>query len=192
MKTRDMVLVALFAALTAIGAYLRIPTATVPFTLQILFVMYAGVLLGAKLGFLSQLVYVVMGLIGLPVFAGGMGGLSYIFKPSFGYLIGFMLCAYVVGKLTENIDDVESVKGFIRIFMTIIAGIAVVYIVGVPYMYFIINKFAEVGKNITFSTAIKWGFTPFIVFDLIKGIIVAATAVKVVPILKKSGYLGMK
>ena len=68
LKTKDMILIALFAALTAIGAFIKIPTPLVPFTLQYLFCAYSGILLGAKHGLYSQLLYLGVGLMGFPVF----------------------------------------------------------------------------------------------------------------------------
>ncbi|RKD20874.1 biotin transport system substrate-specific component [Caminicella sporogenes DSM 14501] len=184
-STRDMILVGLFAALTAIGAYLKIPTQPVPITLQILFCMYAGVLLGSKLGFLSQFVYVLMGLIGLPVFAGGMSGFSYVLKPTFGYLIGFILCGFIIGKLTEKINDITGINGLIKLFIVTVIGLGAVYIVGVPYLYVIFNTY--LGKAIDFNTAMKYGFYPFIIQDLVKCFIVAITAVKVLPAIRRAG-----
>ena len=83
-KTRMLLLTALFAALTAIGAFLKIPTPWSSFTLQVFFVCMAGVLLGPKYGALSQLVYIALGLMGLPIFTAG-GGLGYVFQPTFGF-----------------------------------------------------------------------------------------------------------
>lgn len=187
LKTRDMILVALFAALTAIGAYLKIPTQPVAITLQILFSMYAGVLLGARLGMLSQIIYILMGLIGLPVFADGSKGFGYIFHHTFGYLIGFVLCAYIIGKISEKIHDVKGVKGFIYLFMATITGLAVVYLIGVPYLYMIFNVYN--GKAITFGMALKWGLYPFVIQDLVKCLIVAITGMKVLPALRRAGYV---
>ena len=82
--TRDLILCALFTALSAIGAFIRIPVPLVPFTLQITFTTLAGLLLGSKKGAISVAVYVLMGLIGIPVFTQG-GGFSYVLKPSFGF-----------------------------------------------------------------------------------------------------------
>lgn len=96
-KTRSMILCALFAALIAAGAFLRIPIPVVPFTLQYLFTMLAGLLLGPRLGATAVGVYIVLGLAGLPVFTQG-GGPGYIFQPTFGYIIGFALGAYLTGK----------------------------------------------------------------------------------------------
>lgn len=95
--TRNMVLAALFAALTAIGAFLQIPTGTVPITLQFLFTALAGLLLGWKWGAVSQLLYVGIGLLGLPVFTQG-GGIGYVLQPSFGFLLGLIPAAAVIGR----------------------------------------------------------------------------------------------
>ena len=111
MKTKNLILVSLFAALTAVGAFIRIPIPFVPFTLQYLFCAFAGILLGPKLGALSQIIYVGMGLIGIPVFTEG-GGIAYVFKPTFGYLIGFIVAAYVIGKIAEKIQDITIPQGF--------------------------------------------------------------------------------
>lgn len=186
-KTRDMILVALFAALTAIGAYLKIPTQPVPITLQILFSMYAGILLGGRMAFLSQVVYVLMGLLGLPVFAGGTGGFGSIFNPTFGYLIGFILCAYIIGKLSENISNIKGVNGAIKLFFITVIGLAVVYMVGVPYLYLIFNF--HLGKAINFATALNYGLYPFIVQDLVKCLVVAATGLRVLPAIRRAGYV---
>ena len=87
MKTKDLVLCAMFVALIAVGAFIKIPVPVVPFTLQFLFTMLAGLLLGPVNGALAVVVYIVLGLIGLPIFTQG-GGPGYIFQPSFGYIIG--------------------------------------------------------------------------------------------------------
>jgi biotin transport system substrate-specific component len=96
-----MSLVALFAALTGIGAFIRIPIPYVPLSLQNLMVMFAGLILGGRLAALSQLVYILVGLLGIPIFVHG-GGLGYVLQPSFGYLLGFIPGAYVIGRLIEK------------------------------------------------------------------------------------------
>lgn len=86
-RTRKLVYTALFAALTAVGAFLRIPMGYSSVTLQYLFTAMAGLLLGRKWGALSQAVYVLLGLVGLPIFTMG-GGFGYVFQPTFGFLLG--------------------------------------------------------------------------------------------------------
>ena len=101
--TREMTLCALFTVLTAVGAFIKVPVPVVPFTLQLLFTMMAGLLLGGRLGALSVGIYAVLGLAGLPVFAEG-GGFWYILKPSFGYILGFIAGSYVTGRMVEGLE----------------------------------------------------------------------------------------
>ena len=100
-KTRDLIYCALFAALTAIGAFLHFQLFQATITLQFFFTAMAGLLLGAKLGALSQLLYVVLGLVGVPIFAAG-GGFGYVFNPTFGFLLGLIPTAWVIGKIAET------------------------------------------------------------------------------------------
>lgn len=177
-KTRSMILVSLFTALTAIGGFIRIPIGAVPITLQFMFIALAAILLGPKLGALSQIIYVVLGLIGIPIFTEG-GGLGYIFKPSFGYLLGFILGSYVIGYILSKFKK----PNFFVILTACIAGVLIVYAVGVPYLY-IILKYVS-GANISFYKALKVGFLVFIPGDIIKCVITALIGVKVIPVLKK-------
>lgn len=181
-NARDMVLISMFAALTAIGAFIRIPITVVPFTLQFLFCAYSGVFLGSKKGLSSQLLYVGIGLIGIPIFTKG-GGLSYIFQPTFGYLIGFILCSYTIGKLTENIRQVT----FIKILISVLIGMSMLYLVGVAYLYMIMNVYF--GKSMTVYVAIKTGVLSFIIPDIIFSIIISVTALRIIPIMRRLGYI---
>src|SRR5665647_1501494 len=127
-STKNMILTALFAALTAIGALISIPIGPAPITMQLLFTVMSGIFLGANLGALSQILYVLMGLIGLPVFAGGSGGFSTIFNPTFGYLIGFIIAAYVIGKILER----KEKPSFSKILITCLFGTLLIYAIGYP------------------------------------------------------------
>lgn len=177
MKIKDIILVALFAALTAIGAFIKFPIPFVPFTLQYLFCAFAGILLGARLGALSQIVYVGLGLLGLPIFTQG-GGPDYIFKPSFGYLIGFAAAAYVIGKLTEKIKRLT----FIKALLSVLVGLVFVYLFGVSYLYLIMNLYLHLNKSV--GWVVVNGFIIFIGKDLVLSIIIALSSVKIVPVLK--------
>ncbi len=132
--TLDMVVCALFTALIAVGAFIRIPIPVVPFTLQFLFTTLAGLILGPRLGAISCALYVALGLVGLPIFAEG-GGIWYVAKPSFGYLIGFILGAYITGRIAEKMTN-DNFKGFL---VANFAGLAVVYAMGMAYYYAICN-----------------------------------------------------
>ncbi|MCK5762505.1 MAG: biotin transporter BioY, partial [Clostridiales bacterium] len=181
LNTRDMILVALMATLTTIGAYISILLGPVPFTLQTFFVMLSGMLLGSKKGALSMIVYVSMGLVGMPVFANGMSGLSIITKPSFGYLLGFIIASYVIGKLAEMIKEKENQKMWFTVIPFV--GMFIIYLVGVPYLFMIFNTLITPDNPISFATALKYGVTPFILIDSIKAIIAGIVAMAVVPTL---------
>lgn len=134
-RTRELILCGLFTALTAVGAFIKIPVPVCPFTLQLLFTTLAGLLLGARLGLVAVSVYLVLGLLGVPVFTQG-GGPGYILQPTFGYLIGFALGAWLTGRIARSVPN-PSLK---RILAANFAGLAVVYALGMLYVY-IINNF---------------------------------------------------
>ena len=102
-STKDLAILPVFSVLTAVGAFIRIPIGVVPVSLQTVFVVISALLLGKK-AFYAQLIYVLLGLLGLPVFTGG-GGIGYVFTPTFGYLLGFMAAAYFMGALREKTSD---------------------------------------------------------------------------------------
>ncbi len=123
LKTRDMVLVALFAALTAIGGWLSfpLPFSPVPITLQVLFVLLAGALLGPMRGALSQIIYVLIGAIGLPVFAQFSGGIGILVGPTGGYLIGFIVAAFLVGLIVEKAPFSSIVSTVLAMVVGVVA-----------------------------------------------------------------------
>ena len=127
--TRQLTMTALFVALIAVGAFIRVPLPNCPFTLQILFTTLAGIVLGSRLGAASVGIYIVLGLIGVPIFTSG-GGPGYILQPTFGYLIGFMVGAYAVGRIAESMEKLSFI----------------VYGLGMIYLYFIMNLY--LGKPI--------------------------------------------
>lgn len=172
MSARKLVYTALFAVLTAVGAFLRIPLGVSSITLQFLFTAMAGVLLGAGGGALSQAVYVVLGLVGLPIFTAG-GGFGYVLQPTFGFLLGLIPSAAVIGALTRRSTSP------LRIALACVAGLAVLYAVGVPYMALILNGY--MGKGMSVSALLWAGMLPFLPGDAIK---IAVTAV-LCPLLRK-------
>ncbi len=172
MKLRTLTYTALFAALTAAGAFIRIPLGVSSVTLQFLFTAMAGVLLGAKYGALSQAVYVALGLLGIPIFTAG-GGLSYVLQPTFGFLLGLIPAAWLIGKLTE------SHAAPWRIAAACVAGLAALYVVGLPYMALILNGYMGKGMDIS---AILWaGMLPFLPGDALKIVVTALLC----PVLRK-------
>lgn len=175
-------LIPLFAALTAAGAFIKIPTPLVPITLQTLMVYLSGLFLGVRGGAVSQLLYIVIGILGLPVFSGG-GGPAYVVSPTFGYLLGFILASAVSGYFAK--------KGGIW-WPAVGIGLSVVaiYICGVPYLYFSVNYIF--GKEITVSNAVKVGFILPVFGDIIKasfalGIFYSARSILGLPITRDIG-----
>lgn len=124
---KSMVLIAMFAALTAVGAFIRIPMGPVPFTLQLLFTNLAGLLLGGKRGGAAVLLYILIGLVGVPVFTQG-GGPGYVLQPTFGYLAGMALGAWLSGHVYE-----KSNGGIKPALLAGLLNIAVTYTVGTAY-----------------------------------------------------------
>ena len=107
---RKMTFCAIFTALIAVGAFIKIPVPPIPFTLQTMFVVLAGLMLGGNMGGISALLYMILGLIGIPIFTGG-GGIGYVLKPTFGYIIGFCVGAYAIGKISyKNFRGSKTVQ----------------------------------------------------------------------------------
>ena len=172
MSARKLVYTALFAVLTAVGAFLRIPLGVSSITLQFLFTAMAGVLLGPGCGALSQGVYVALGLLGLPIFTAG-GGFGYVLQPTFGFLLGLIPAAAIIGAISGKSTAP------LRIALACAAGLAVLYTVGVPYMALILNGY--MGKNMSLSALLWAGMIPFLPGDAIK---IAVTAL-LCPLLRK-------
>ena len=133
-KTKNLIYCSLFTALIAVGAFIKIPIPVVPFTLQCLFTTLAGLLLGSRKGTISVVAYMLLGLAGLPIFSEG-GGIWYIFKPSFGYIIGFCLGTFVTGLIAERMKE----KTIPRYLLANFAGLLIVYAAGMVYYYVICN-----------------------------------------------------
>jgi biotin transport system substrate-specific component len=156
-RVRDAALVTGGALLTILGAQISIhvPPSPVPITGQTLAVVIAGAALGARRGALSQLLYLALGLL-LPVYADGAHGLDVVFGATGGYLIGFVLAAYVVGLLAERGADRQPLVAFAAFCL----GQLCIFGIGVPWL--------KVSTGMDWSTAIHDGFTIFIVGGLIK------------------------
>lgn len=182
--TRDLTMIPLFTALMFVGAKVSIPFATVPITFQLFFSVFAGLLLGARNGFISQLLYIGMGLIGIPVFTYG-GGFQYIFNPTFGYLIGFAICALIVGILSERTKDVNFIK--LLAFATV--GFLFTYFFGNVYFYLIKNIY--VGTPMALSAIFKM-MIPYMVKDFVLLIIAAYVSSLLIPRLRKAGIYRAK
>jgi len=180
-SVRDLAMCALFTTLTAVGAFIKIPVPVVPFTLQFLFTMLSGLLLGSKKGAASVGVYVLLGLVGIPVFAEG-GGFWYILKPSFGYLLGFIIAAYVTGKITENMKKLVTWKILAANFI----GLFIVYGVGMVYYYIICNYVIDTPLGLW--PLFLYCFIMAVPGDICLCILAAFIAKRVKPVLRNMGY----
>lgn len=164
-QTRELVLMGLFTGLTCLVAMILKwgGEVLVPFSFLPMMALLAGALLGSRAGALSMVAYMLMGLIGIPVFSKPpYGGPVYIVQPTFGFILGFVAAAWVTGKLLEGIDN----PSWLRYATAMGVGLAVVYGVGLPYLWLIVNFY--LGKAMNVLTVIKVGFLPFIGLDLIK------------------------
>jgi biotin transport system substrate-specific component len=178
-RTYKMILVALFAALIAVGAFLRIPVPVVPFTLQTFFVSLAGMLLGRKLGAASAALYMAIGLVGIPVFTQG-GGFGYVLKPTFGYILGFVAGAFVTGAIARKSNQPE----FWRLLLAALAGLLVIYTLGTTYFYFLSNYY--LGNQVSVWTALLYCFLMFIPGDGAMSVVAALVARRMIPVLQRN------
>ncbi|MBF0708840.1 biotin transporter BioY [Alkalihalobacillus hwajinpoensis] len=158
MKTIDLVYAGMFAALMAVGANIAqfLVVGGVPITLQTFFAILAGLLLGSRLGAISLTVYAFVGLAGAPVFAQFTGGPAVLFKPTFGFILSYILVAYVAGKIVES-----KSKPTMRTFMIAsFTGFILNYVLGTNYMYFAYKFWAEAPEGFTYGMAWMWMVAP--------------------------------
>jgi biotin transporter BioY len=150
---KDILLILGFTLLTAISAKLKIEIGPVPITGQTFAVLLSGALLGAKRGALSQIFYLFGGLAGIPWFARG-GGIAYLMSPTFGYIIGFVLAAFVIGFLCERGLD----RKIETAILAMLVGNVLIYLPGLFWL----------ARFVGFEKVLSVGFYPFIVGDFIK------------------------
>ncbi|GCD81350.1 biotin transporter BioY [Parageobacillus thermoglucosidasius] len=175
-RALDMTLVGMFAALMAIGANITswapfLVIGGVPITLQTFFCVLAGAILGRKLGATAMTVYMLIGLFGAPVFAQFSGGFGTIVRPTFGFILSFILAAYVTGWIIERGNGNPSVVRFIA---ATIAGMAINYLIGTNWMYIAYKLWAEAPKGFSYALAWSWMIVPLpkdIILSVIAGII---------------------
>lgn len=163
-RVRDITLVVGGAALTGIAAQIALPVpgSPVPVSGQTFAALLVGTALGARRGLLSLALYAVVGMVGMPWFAQGASGYA---MPSFGYILGMLLAAGVVGQLARRGGD----RSVLRMAGTMAAGSAVVYAIGVPYL--------ALATGMSFGEAVAAGLLPFLIGDALK----AALAMGVLP-----------
>lgn len=169
---RQMTLISLFAALTVVGAFISIPLYPVPLTLQTLFTFSAAMTLGSAMGMLSQIIYVMLGVIGLPVFAGFKTGIGILFGPTGGFLFGFIISAYIIGKIIE----LKKEKNFFYYFLAGVIGTIILYIIGITQLSLV--------TDMGIKKALMVGMLPFLPGDILKIIAASFIASKLRPIIE--------
>ena len=171
---RMSVYAALMAAFIAIGAYVAVPIGPVPIVLQNLFVLLTGLLLGSRWGLASVALYLLAGACGLPVFAGGLGGIGRIFGPTGGYLLSYLPAVFVIGLINEKFG-----KRVIVDVMAMICATVIVYACGVTWL--------KILTGMSWSKAFAVGMLPFLIGDALKIAAAAAIARVLRPVMSKSG-----
>jgi biotin transport system substrate-specific component len=155
-STKGLVYASLFGALTAAGAFIVIPMPPVPITAQTFFLNIAAILLGGPLGAVSQFVYIMLGVVGVPVFAGGKAGLGVIFGPTGGYLLGFIMAAFVIG----TVNKMKKSAGIFWYIFSMLIGMLIIYFLGSLQLSLVVKM--------SFHKALAVGVLPFIPGDIIK------------------------
>lgn len=170
LKTKDIILTSLFTALMILGAYIVIPFSFLPVTMQPIFCVLAGLIAGARLGALSMLVYTILGLTGIPVFAQG-GGIAYIFNVSFGFILGFIVGAYLIGKISQRQKGYKKAANL----KAALSGLIVIYSIGMVYMFMIMKLYLG-NSQISFWYVIVANI-PYLIKDLV--LFVAAAMISI-------------
>lgn len=158
-RTLDLTLAAMFVALMAFGSNITslVPfmvVGGVPITLQTFFAILAGAVLGSRLGAISMVVYALVGLVGVPVFAQFSGGFSTLISPTFGFIVSFVFTAYAVGKIVEK---KRSLPAFITASLI---GLVINYVIGTNWMYFAYKFWAAAPEGFTYQMAWLWMVVP--------------------------------
>ncbi|ATW28811.1 biotin transporter BioY [Candidatus Formimonas warabiya] len=155
---KDMTAIAMFAALTAVLSQIAVPLpfSPVPVTLQTFAVVFTGIVLGSRKGTGALIVYTLMGLFGLPVFSQAKSGLSVLVGPTGGYLFGFIIAAFLIGKIVERSAQVT----YFRALVALVIGVTVIYAAGVIQLKFVMN--------VTFPEAFAMGAAPYLPLEVVK------------------------
>lgn len=160
--TYEIALIALFAAITAVFAQISFPTPPVPFTLGILGVMLSATVLETKLAVCSQFIYILLGAVGAPIFAGFQGGVHRIIGPTGGFLVAYIIMAAVIGVVLSK----SPKYSFKWALIANAASLVPCYLLGAAWLGF--------SMNLSFKDTLLSAVLPFIPFDLVKACIAAA------------------
>jgi biotin transport system substrate-specific component len=169
---------ALMAAVTAVAAQIAVPIFPIPFTLQVLAVVLSGLLLGARYGALAQAIYLLVGAIGVPVFAEFRGGLGVLLGPTGGYLLSYPIAAAVAGLAAGAARSASRGRALTVSFLWGCVGLAVIYAFGAVWL--------SVVTDLPLAVAVAQGVLIFVPFDLIKVALAALVAVAAAPAIAPS------
>ena len=172
---RDMVYIAIFAVLIAICSWISIPT-TVPFTLQTFAVFLAVGVLGGKRGTLSILIYLLLGAIGVPVFAGFTGGIGIVLGTTGGYIIGFLFSGLIMWAMEQLLGKKTWVLA-----LSMVLGLLVCYAFGTAWFMVV---YAKQAGAVGLLTALGWCVFPFIIPDIIKIVLALVICKRLAGIIK--------
>lgn len=174
MNTRKLAMTSVMAALMCLAGMMLhwVSPALVPFSILPVLVLMSGLILGAEYGAMAMVVYLILGLFGLPVFsAPPFGGFGYILKPTFGFLLGNVAAAYVVGRVYREGSRWSAIMG-------VLAGLVTLYLFGLSYLYIILHWVLQ--RPTSIASVMMIGFVPFILGDLIKAGIAVWVGLEVV------------
>ncbi len=177
-KTATICHIALAAAMLAVGGFIKINVFAVPFTLQTFFICFIAVLLDVKKSTAAVGIYIILGLIGVPIFANG-GGFSYVLQPSFGYIIGFLLGTLTTGFILKN-----KKKSLFNSIAACCAALVVIYIFGSVYFYILAKFYLNSDKGIWYI--IVYCVLVFVPSDLTFACFACFAALKIKNVLQKN------
>lgn len=165
-SAHDLTQIALSAALLAVSSIVVLPIGVIPITLQVFFFLFIPALLGPVKGLMTIILYIVMGLIGMPVFAGGSGGMGSILSPSFGYIVGALAVAWIVGAGLKKQRNKWEMTGIMSL------GLGVLYITGMSYQYILMNTVLD--SPISLVSIVSMNLTVFLPIDALKMLLAIA------------------
>lgn len=183
MKRRNIIITltlsALFCTLICVGSFIRVPMPNLmPMTLQTFFVLLTGLILPLRVSALATFTYMVLGLIGLPIFSGG-GGLGYILMPNFGFVIGFVIATVIMCITIEKL----KYRKLWQYLIVSLLGVAIIYIIGILYFALITNVYNN--NDYSFVWFIQTVFLPFLPKEIICITLALLTAYKIRPYITK-------
>lgn len=179
-RTLQMVQIAMFSVLMMIGANISsfLVIGGVPITLQTFFAILAGIILGSRTGAIAMLFYAFIGLVGLPVFSQFSGGIDSLAMPTFGFILSYIIVAYVVGVIVQKWP---TVKGFVA---AALIGTAINYVIGTNWMFAAYKLWFAAPSGFTYQMAWAWMVVP-LPKDIILAVFAGVFGHRIKPVVQK-------